>query len=334
MKTKQTSSTVLLKHEARIMEFRKEEFEIRFHYYKDTEAGIEYTTTELDELNYRQLTNKFRAKHNLPFPEEILGIRQKYDLSATKMSDILGFGVNTYRQYEAGEVPSQANGKLIKMAEDPSKFRDLVTLCDAIEDDFKEKLVAKLTNMIEKSEKRLTFFSANDPLAPHLSPSEYTGYKKPSRERFTQLIIRLAEDVKPFKTQLNKLLFYIDFAHYKRHGQSISGCVYAAISMGPVPDNFETTFETLAREGHFINEYIQFPDGNYGVQFIALKDKPFDPTQFNDEELVTIDKVISKLKKKKSSDLVSISHEEKAWIVNEKDKKKIAYDYAFDLKAI
>ena len=47
----------------------------------------------------------------LPFTEEIRQIRNKYGLPATTMSEILGFGVNQYRLYETGEIPSETNGQ-------------------------------------------------------------------------------------------------------------------------------------------------------------------------------------------------------------------------------
>jgi hypothetical protein len=34
--------------------------------------------------------------------------------------------INSYHQYEAGEMPSVANAKLIQMVEDPKKFIDMV----------------------------------------------------------------------------------------------------------------------------------------------------------------------------------------------------------------
>ena len=48
-------------------------------------------TTSQDELTERQVHNLYRAKHHIPFPEEIKNIRLQYGLSAAKMSEVLGF---------------------------------------------------------------------------------------------------------------------------------------------------------------------------------------------------------------------------------------------------
>lgn len=72
-----------------------------------------WTTTELDEANLFQVYNQYRAKHGIPFPDEIAGLRKHYGISAAKMAQILGFGINQYRMYEDGEVPSISNARTI-----------------------------------------------------------------------------------------------------------------------------------------------------------------------------------------------------------------------------
>ena len=100
MKSAFTGQEMILENENRILNFRKEEFNIVYQFYRCEETGEQFTSTELDEVNMIQLYNQYRDKHNLPFPEEIKEARLKYGLSAAKMSEILGFGINSYRQYE------------------------------------------------------------------------------------------------------------------------------------------------------------------------------------------------------------------------------------------
>ena len=128
MKSPITGKEMKLIKERRSMHFRKEEFEVVFHYYKCEDSGEQFTTTSMDEVNMNQVYNQYRDRFNIPFPDEITRIREKYGLPANKMSEVLGFGVNTYRQYEAGEIPSIANAKLIQMAEDPKIFMGMINL--------------------------------------------------------------------------------------------------------------------------------------------------------------------------------------------------------------
>mgnify|MGYP002508221313 CR=1 FL=1 len=46
-----------------------------------------------------------------------------------------------------------------------------------------------------------------------------------------------------FPTKLNKLMFYADFNHYRKTGQSISGLQYRALNFGPVPDHYATIYD-------------------------------------------------------------------------------------------
>lgn len=100
-----------LYQETRTAMFRKEEFTY-IHTGIIDEAGDTWTTTELDEANLFQVYNEYRTRHGIPFPDQIIGLREHYGLSAAKMSQILGFGINQYRMYEDGEVPSLSNAPL------------------------------------------------------------------------------------------------------------------------------------------------------------------------------------------------------------------------------
>ncbi|MBK6776787.1 MAG: hypothetical protein IPG74_13440 [Flavobacteriales bacterium] len=71
---------MVLCREPRSLTFRKEEFHIIYHFYKDTD-GEQYTEEETDEVNINQVYNQYRDKYNLPFPDEIKAVRSKYDLS-------------------------------------------------------------------------------------------------------------------------------------------------------------------------------------------------------------------------------------------------------------
>ncbi|MFN5442317.1 MAG: type II TA system antitoxin MqsA family protein, partial [Flavobacteriia bacterium] len=132
MKSPLTGKEMLLKRESRVLTFRKEEYSVVYHYFLCEQSGETFTSTELDQINLQQLYNQYQQQHNLPFPEEIRQIRERYALSATKMSEILGFGVNSYRNYELGEVPNLSNGKLIQLAADPRKFQNLIELSESL----------------------------------------------------------------------------------------------------------------------------------------------------------------------------------------------------------
>ena len=136
----------------------------------------------------------------------------------------------------------------------------------------------------------------------------------------------------PFKVRLNKLLFYADFANYKYTGFSISGCKYAAIDMGSVPNQYAHIFGLLESEKYLTTELVKIKDKEH-EKFVPLKS--FDESIFNQFELLSLNKVLKKFKNTSTKELMEISHEEKAWIDNIENKSVIDYRvYAPQLKAL
>lgn len=335
MKSPITGKEMFLKREHQNLIFRKEEYDIVYHYFLCEDSKEQFTNDKLDELNLKQLYNKYREAHNLPFPDEITEIRHKYKLSATKMSEILGFGINVYRNYEAGEVPNESNARLIQVASDPIQFKELLLKSRISKEKEIRKYITHIDELIEN--KSTAYFKkcfAENYLLGITSPNRYTGYKKQNLEKFTAMVVFFSKMLKPWKTYLNKYLFYADFLNYKNTGFAISGLQYRAIDMGPVPNNFNSIYEYLATEDFIDIEQNEFPDGSIGERFYERKDNQFNPDTFTSEELESMDEVYKRFKDIKK-ELIQISHAEPAWDVNFKAGKKIInYDAAFDLKAL
>lgn len=329
-----TGKEMALTKEKRSMNFRKETFEIVFHSYKCEDSGEQFTTTELDEVNINQVFNKYRDKFNIPFPDEILRIREKYGLSAAKMSEILGFGINSYRQYEAGEMPSTANAKLIQMVDDPKKFIDMVELSSTLDEKTRTKYIQKAQLLIEEKKRNISNLNFKEYLLGNHLADIYSGYRNPNFEKFAEMVVYFSEKMAPFKTKMNKLLFYADFLMFKKSCFSISGVRYKAIDMGPVPNNFQSIFEYLANNDEIAVFYTQFPQGYVGEQFKARKDRPFRPGLFSENELFVLEQVATAFKSVSTNDIIELSHLEEAWKKNEKNKNSISYEYAFELQQI
>lgn len=330
MKSPITGKEMELRKEVREIEFRKENFEVVFHYYYCKDSKEQFTDTILDELNMIQLYNQYREKHKLPFPEEIKAIREQYDLPATKMAEVLGFGINSYRNYEAGEVPSASNGKLIQLVANPKRFKDLLELCEDCDEKVKNRTLALIEDLITENKKE--HFAFEEHLLDGKLPDEYTGYRKSNFNKFKEMVVFFTEQLKPWKTQLNKLLFYADFLNYKRTGFSISGVRYRAINMGPVPNNFQSIFEHLYTNDYVDVFFTEFQNGAIGEQFKPNAKHKFDKNLFEEHELKALKDVVAKFKGIKTADVIDISHKEKAWLENEKKKELISYKYAFELK--
>ena len=331
MKSPITGLEMKLTKEQRSMIFRKETFDIVFHYYQCEDSGEQFTSAALDELNMNQVYNQYRDKFNIPFPDEINNIRSKYGLSASKMSEILGFGVNSYRQYEAGEIPSVANAKLIQMVDDPQNFMEMTALCGTLDEKARVKYIQKAIFLAEEKKRNIFNINFKEYLLGNHLADIYSGYRNPNFEKITEMVVYFSDKLSPFKTKMNKLLFYADFLMFKQSCFSISGMRYKAIEMGPVPINFQSIFEYLANKNEIDIFTTEFPQGYIGEQFKAKNDRPFRVELFSENELNVLEKVANVFKPTSTNQIIEISYLEEAWKKNEKNKSVISYEYAFDL---
>lgn len=328
MKSPFTGGKASLRHEIRVFDYRREAFNIMYHYYQCEDTQEQFTTTELDALNINQVHNKYRAKYGIPFVDDIRYTREKYALSAAKMSEVLGLGANVYRHYESGEMPSVATGRLIRIAEDPAEFNKLLELSRNVLDahDF-ERVQKKLQQVPAETEG--TAVLANRYIFRSKYPDEFNGYRTGSMSKLGYVVQYLAAALAPFVTGMNKLLFYIDFRHYQQHGRSITGISYKAIEWGPVPRNYGAMYNFLADE-----RYIDIEEREVG-EMIVWKEKmksTADGSPLEEEEIRTLESVVAKMKGKNTRQIVDMSHEESAWKENVKHKAFISYEYSFMLQ--
>jgi uncharacterized phage-associated protein/transcriptional regulator with XRE-family HTH domain len=328
---KQNNSQLRLEKKLEKLEFRKEEFTIVYHHLIDTKTGEAFTNDELDNLNLAQVHNQYRSKYGIPFTDEMKAIREQYGLSASKMSEILGLGPNVYRNYEHGEIPSLSTGRLIQLIKDPEEFKKLIELSknDLEKNELErihKKVDAKLTgwNVFEQQLEEYLF-------GPKL-PSEHNGYRIPAMEKLGMMVKYFAQQLQPFTTKMNKLLFYTDFLHYSRTGYSITGLTYIAITHGPVPKNYGGIYDRLFEHGFVEIEEVDFNDFS-GEKFKNHDGAP-DMELFTETERKAIVDVEQQLGKLKTNQIVDISHDELAWKQNIDSQGRISYDFGFVLNNI
>lgn len=313
--------------EPRKLTFRKEEFSYVAQYYICVDTKEQFSTTELDTLNINQVYNQYRVKYGIPFPDEIAEVRKRYGLSAAKMSEILGFGVNQYRLYENGEMPSEANGKVLQGIQDSMVFATFVKNAkNQFAPDEYKKILEKNEASLRKSKEN----SEDDGMFTKYSRSSFNGYAPLSHRRMKNIILYfISKCGGVFNTKMNKLLFYADFLSYKRHGIGISGLRYVAIQYGPVPVRWDVIYGSIDEVN---SEIVAFPSGNSGVNLCS--DAKPDMSIFSKEEISILDYVLEKFRNLKSNELSVISHQEDAWKKYVNKRMLIDYSEAFTLKGL
>lgn len=327
MKSPFTDKEMIIAKEVREMTFRKETFPVVFHYYICEDTEEQFEDEHFSILNNNQVVNQYRVRHNIPFPEQVKAIREKYKLSAKKISELLGFGTNTWRNYEDGEVPSRANANLIQMISKPESFEEYILKYSGLEGEDCEKVLKPVQDLKTDS-------GGNDQLYRfNCQPDISTGFKAFEQEKTKQLILFYAELQNPYKTKMNKLLFYSDFVHFRNTAQSITGLKYVAIPHGPVPNHFEYLFEALVEEGIILRNYTMT---NWGEveQILSTGKVQFDPAYFSPMELESMEYIAKFFKDTSAREIADISHKELAWKDNIEGKRIIPFYYAFDLETV
>ena len=307
-------------------EFRGEKYDFTYIAYRDDESGEEFTTTESDTNWYNQATNQYREKHGIPYQDEIIALRERYGVSAAKMSVILGFGANQYRLYEDGEVPSESNGKMIRSAMNPKVFLDLVRSSknQLTEKEF-AKISAKVEEVIKASEgwhdevfEQERLFLSGRGLA--------NGFAPLSVDRLKNLLLYvLGQMGETFQTKMNKVLFYIDFLSYRERGMAISGLAYQAIEFGPVPQRWDRVYSAFDE----VQEQLRLVQGQECMSLMAGGEA--DMSAFTEAEMAVIDEVCGKLKDLTSRAVSKLSHEETAWKEHVGKPETIPFSEAFKL---
>lgn len=306
--------------------YRGEKYDFIYISFRDDAEGETYTTTESDGVWLSQVTNQYRAKHGIPYTDEIIALRERYGLSASKMSVILGFGANQYRLYEMGEVPSESNGKMIRSAMNPKVFLDLVKSSrhQLTEREY-DKIVARMEEVIVKSGE----WHSEQWVVGRLfrcGRGVSNGFAPLSTARLKNLLLYILGKMgDTFQTKMNKVLFYIDFLSYRERGMAISGLAYNAIDFGPVPQRWDRVYSAFDE----VEQKTQLVHDQECVALTATA--AADMGGFTTEERAIIDEVCEKMKGLSAHDISDLSHREPAWKNHLHQPETIPYSEAFSL---
>ena len=324
-----TGKPMRLIYEPESLEFRGEMYDCIYISFRDDDEGQTYTTTESDAVWYSQVTNQYRAKHGIPYTDEIIALRERYGLSAAKMSAILGFGVNQYRLYETGEVPSESNGKMIRSAMNPYAFLDLVRSSrHQLTDREFERVSSRVQDVIAQTGEWRNDEWIRQRVFRSGRGTE-NGFAPQSPQRLKNLLLYILGQMgEVFQTKMNKVLFYIDFLSYRERGIAISGLAYNAIEFGPVPQRWDRVYSEF-------DEVVPQPRKVHDHESIALTTgSEADMSCFSEQERVIIDTVCAKMKPLSARDISSLSHNEPAWQKYQHQNTTIPFAEAFELVGI
>ncbi len=156
-----------------------------------------------------------------------------------------------------------------------------------------------------------------------------------TREKLINAIVYFAANTRKCgKTKLFKLLYFLDFEHFRATGRSVTGLEYYAWPMGPVPRS--------------LNKEVKKPDPDFAEKVSVRKVRTlrggrpmeliepkvaFDPSHFSKREMQLLKRLCAEYEHSLASEMVEKSHLEtlpwhRVFQVERRSKALIPYDYA------
>ena len=298
------------------------------------ECNEDLYVNEIENENNERIFKIYRKIANIITPQDIVNLRNKYDISQRELTAILGFGKMTINRYERGGLPSKSQSDYIRLLIDNEiEFMNRVKAAYE-KNEISEKTYKKIvSNDVEKA---ISKKEVQDNIRKYLNvelnrdPDIYNGYKSLDLDKIENIISYIASKVKNLTiTSLNKYLWYIDMLSFNQRSVAITGLTYQNQKFGPTIIN-KRYDEISLLDDKYQREDFETINGN--VTEIISKDN-FDLNKISDSEKKIIDSVIKLLKNKKVTEISEMSHKEDGWRKT-KRLEQISFEYAMNLKLI
>lgn len=298
------------------------------------ECNQDLYVNKIEYENNERIYKIYREKANIIKADDIVKLREKYDISQRELTAILGLGKMTINRYERGGLPTKSQSDYIKLLiENEDKFIEKVK--EAYENNnITEKTYKKIVS--EGQEENISKKRVQENIRRYLKevlnrkPDIYNGYKTLDLEKVENIISYIASKVKNLTiTSLNKYLWYIDMLSFNKRAVAITGLTYQNQKFGPTIV-YKKYDELSLLDDKYQREDIETENGNTTK---IISNENFNLDKINDSEKEIIDTIIKLLKNKKVTDISEMSHREDGW-KKTKRLEKISFEYAMNLNII
>jgi len=154
------------------------------------------------------------------------------------------------------------------------------------------------------------------------------------REKIINAIIFFAKNVKHLgKIKLFKLLYFLDFEHFKETGRSVTGLDYYAWKMGPAPaalfDEIEAPEPDMQKSIRFTNVMTE-----HGTKMLTIKARvAFNKSHFTAREMRLMERLAGEYKDTLAEGMIEKTHLEnlpwyKVYMIEKNPRGKIPYEYS------
>lgn len=312
------------KHELWLVEeeentrFKNEDLIYYPTYYYCEQTDEYYENEDLMKSNQLKLIDEYRKMKKLLTSQDIIKIREKYDISQKDLSKLLGLSPTTITRYENYQIQDKAYDEILrKLSVDPQWFIDLLYKA---ENNFSASLYKKYFQRAKSLiDEQLSMKVKNQILFKYESiPVEkYCGNKQIDIDKITDVINYICQKIDNlYKVKLMKLLWYCDSVSYKRYHYSITGLAYEAQKMGALP----ICHNEIMLLPDICFEEIEFDTG-YGYKFFV---KDHYKSKLDKKEKEIIDYVLDVCGQLSREEIVEKMHQEDAYILTQ---NKALIDY-------
>lgn len=141
------------------------------------------------------------------------------------------------------------------------------------------------------------------------------------------------------KVKLFKLLYFLDFEHYRQTGRTVTGLEYFAFPMGPVPKKLDKELERMKEDLRRKIE-IEKIETKYENPLNLIKPKAgFDDSHFTQREMRIMKGLVKEFYLTKAQEISDLSHLKtqpwhKIYHENNSPFSRIPYDLVLDAKEI
>lgn len=155
------------------------------------------------------------------------------------------------------------------------------------------------------------------------------------REKLINAIIYFSSNTRNCGvTKLFKLLYFLDFEHFKKTGRSVTGLEYSAWKMGPVPVSLYDEIPASPEPDLAEKVRIKPVPLNSGKQFVKLEPiSKFDGKHFSRREIALLQTLANEYRDAYADDMVEATHLEnlpwhQVYVVEGRKQQPIPYEYA------
>ena len=309
---------------------RGEVFSVNAHYYRCTECGEEFETSNSDCDPLAEAYNLYREKNSMLFPSGIRDFRHKYELTQKELTALLGWGAVTLSRYENGALQNLSHDRQLQEADTPAGLLKLIELTPSALDPEKRDRLRKI--LLSKRGRRNSILSELDSALSSIQPGITNGFRRFNLEKYFGAVEFFCSKNGVLKTKLNKLLFYADFLHCRIYQVSITGSQYAALPFGPVPNDYKKLLAVMEEDLSIIEtEEVAYSSDYVGEKHVAVSKKNIE--SLSDTELSTLKKVNDYFNGMSSTEITEYSHREKAWAETGK-AELISYAHASTISCL